>query len=52
LEIVIEDPVLARRRLTATFDGESRSTVLEVLAQTLGARVDVRGDTAHIRPGR
>lgn len=40
------DAALADRRVTATFQSEPRETVLDVIALSLGARVEMRGDTA------
>jgi transmembrane sensor len=44
------DPTLRGRRVTATFAGESRRVVLETLALSLGARAELRGDTASLQP--
>ncbi len=43
------DSTLRTRRVTATFDRESRATVLDVIALSLGARLEMRGDTARVR---
>jgi transmembrane sensor len=40
------DDAVAGRRLTASFQGEPRERVLEVVALALGAEMRVRGDTA------
>jgi transmembrane sensor len=50
IELVVADTALARRRLTATFAGDSARRVLEVIALALGARVELAGDTAVLRP--
>jgi hypothetical protein len=36
-------------RLTATFRGDTRATVLQTLALSYGAVLELRGDTAHFR---
>lgn len=46
------DAALLGRRVTATFDRESRNVVLETLALSLGARAEVRGDSVALRPLR
>lgn len=48
------DPAIASRRLSASFQGESASEVLAVVAAVLGLEIEVRGDAAvlHPRPGR
>jgi transmembrane sensor len=51
VELRAGDPALAGRRLTASFDGEPRESVLQVIALALGAEVEMRGDTAVLRPG-
>lgn len=43
------DPTLRDRRVTATFANEARDVVLETLALSLGALVDVRGDSVALR---
>lgn len=50
LELRLGDSALANRHLTATIQGEPASRVLEIIALTLGASVERRGDTAVIRP--
>ncbi len=45
------DSTLARRHVTATFQGEPVAHVLEVIALTLGARVQHKGDIARLRAG-
>lgn len=40
------DSLLRTRRLTATFDGDTRETVLQAIALSLGATLNVRGDSA------
>lgn len=43
------DSSLRGRRVTATFDNESRDVVVETLALSLGARADLRGDSVALR---
>jgi transmembrane sensor len=43
------DSTLANRHLTASFAGEPVSQVLDVIALTLGAKIERRGDTAVVR---
>jgi transmembrane sensor len=50
VELRAADPALGDRRLTATFRGESRQQVLDIIALALGATVELRGDTAFLRP--
>jgi transmembrane sensor len=45
----VEDQRLSNRHLTAAFDGETPAQVLDVVALTLGARLERRGDTAILR---
>lgn len=47
--VVTADSGVQLAKLTASFRDESRATVLETLALSYGAAVDVRGDTAHFR---
>jgi transmembrane sensor len=44
----IEDRSLLNRHVTATFAGEPIDQVLKILGLTLGARVDLRGDSALV----
>ena len=46
VELRIADPALAGRHLTTSFASDSRERVLHVIALALGARVELRGDTA------
>jgi len=46
MEVRADDPAVAERRLTASFQGEPRDQVVRVIGLALGARVSVRGDTA------
>jgi transmembrane sensor len=48
IQLRIADPALASRHITATFAGEPVQKVLDVIALALGARVEMRGDTAII----
>ena len=50
LEMRFADPSLARKHITATFNGESPERVLDVLKLILGAEIERRGDTAIVRP--
>lgn len=45
------DTALVGRHVTATFRGEPVDRVLDVIALTLGARVNRQGDTANLRAG-
>ena len=46
IELRVTDATLGSRHITATFSGETRERVLEVIALALGADVERRGDTA------
>jgi transmembrane sensor len=48
VELRIADPALAGRHLTTSFASDSRERVLHVIALALGARVELRGDTATL----
>jgi len=48
LALVISDPALARRPVTATLPTASAAEALQVLAATAGVRVEQRGDTVSI----
>lgn len=50
VELEVADSTLAGRHLTASFLGDSRRQVLDVIALALGATYDVRGDTVTLRP--
>jgi transmembrane sensor len=52
VEMRVADSSLARRHLTASFAGEPVERVLEVIALTLGADVERRGDTAVLLAAR
>jgi transmembrane sensor len=52
LELVLADSALAVRHVSARFAGETPAQVLQVLELTLGARIERRGDSAWLRPGR
>lgn len=47
--IRVTDTALLRRHFTGSFTTETPARVLDVIALALGARVDLRGDTAFIR---
>jgi transmembrane sensor len=49
VELVIPDAALLRKHLTANFSAEPRDRVLSVLALTLGASIETRGDSAIVR---
>jgi len=49
IDLVI-DSSFAARHLSMTFDGESADRVLDVIALSLGAKVERQGDTAVIKP--
>ena len=48
IELRIADEQLKQRRLTTTFQGETRQQVLDIIALTVGARIEQRGDTAIV----
>jgi transmembrane sensor len=50
LELVVTDAVLAKRRLTATFDRDAVQDVSAVLAAALGASATRSGDTLRLAP--
>jgi transmembrane sensor len=45
VELRVDDPAIAARRLTATFEGEPAARVVEIVALALGARATQVGDT-------
>jgi len=49
VELRVTDSALLRRHFTGSFMGEPASAVLDVIARALGARIEQRGDTAHVR---
>jgi transmembrane sensor len=49
VELQVADSALAGRRLTATFEGDSLGTVLDIIATALGARVERAGNIATLR---
>ena len=49
IELRVSDSAMARRRLTATFAGESREQAMAIIGAALGARVERRGDTVIVR---
>lgn len=49
IELRTSGSALARRRLTATFAGESTEQVMAIIGGALGARVERRGDTVIVR---
>jgi len=48
IELHIADPEFTGRHITATFTGEPVQQVLDVIALALGARIEMRGDTAVV----
>jgi transmembrane sensor len=51
IDLELGDSALARRRVTATFEGEPIDRVLEIIALALGARVERRDSVAVLRSG-
>ena len=49
IELRVSDSAMARRRLTATFAGESPEEAMAIIGAALGARVERRGDTVIVR---
>ena len=49
IELRLTDSAVARRRLTATFAGESPEEAMAIIGAALGARVERRGDTVIVR---
>ena len=52
IDLSASDSSLARRRLTASFDGEPVERVLSVIGMTLGVDVQRTGSTVIVRPPR
>jgi len=50
IELRVDDPTLAARRLTATFTGESAEEVVKVIALALGATAARDGNVVTLRP--
>ena len=50
ITLVVRDPVLARRHLTASFGTETGDEAVRVVAAALGGQVQRRGDTAAVVP--
>lgn len=48
IELLVEDRTLAARHITASFHGESKEQVLNVLGLALGVQIELNGDTAVI----
>jgi transmembrane sensor len=48
----LTDSSLARRRVTATFERETPAQAVRALELALGARIELRNDTAFVRPLR
>ena len=49
IHLDVRDPVLLRRPLSASFEGDSIKRVLDVISLALGASIERRGDTAVVR---
>jgi ferric-dicitrate binding protein FerR (iron transport regulator) len=49
IELRLTDSATARRRLTATFAGESPEQAMAIIGAALGARIERRGDTVIVR---
>lgn len=49
IELRVRDSATARRRLTATFAGESAEQAMAIIGAALGARIERRGDTVIVR---
>ena len=49
IELRVPDSTLAGRHLTASFAGESRQRVLQVISLALGASAELHGDTVVLR---
>ncbi|HET9002571.1 MAG TPA: FecR domain-containing protein, partial [Gemmatimonadaceae bacterium] len=49
IELRVADSATARRRLTATFAGESPEQAMAIIGAALGARLERRGDTVIVR---
>jgi ferric-dicitrate binding protein FerR (iron transport regulator) len=52
LDIMISDPVIAARRITATFAGEPAEVVLDAVAELVAARVERTGREVIFVPFR
>ena len=52
IELRASDSSLARRRLTASFEGEAVERVLSVVGMTLGVDIERNGATVTVRPPR
>jgi transmembrane sensor len=50
VELVPGTVAMSSRHVTATFSNESRAEALQVIALALGADVEMRGDSALLRP--
>jgi transmembrane sensor len=51
IDLKLGEPMLAGRRITATFDNETPDAMLDILRLVLGARIERRGDTAIVSTG-
>jgi transmembrane sensor len=49
VELRVGDSAVARRRLTATFEGETPEQAMTIIGAALGARIERRGDTVFVR---
>ncbi|MFL5540240.1 MAG: FecR family protein, partial [Longimicrobiaceae bacterium] len=50
ITLVVRDPELARRHLTASFGTETADEAVQVVAAALGGQLQRRGDTASVVP--
>jgi transmembrane sensor len=51
IDLVMSEPALASRRITATFDNETPDAMLDILRLVLGAEIERRGDSALVGSG-
>jgi transmembrane sensor len=51
IDLVMSEPSLVNRRITATFDNETPEAMLDILRLVLGAEIDRRGDSAVVSSG-
>lgn len=49
IELRVADSASARRRLTATFEGETPEQAMAIIGAALGVQVERRGDTVFVR---
>jgi transmembrane sensor len=51
IDLVVDEPSIQNRRITATFDNETPDAMLDVLRLVLGAEIERRGDSAVVGAG-